>query len=465
MVFSSNIFLFLFLPVFLAIYFLLPLRCRNGWIFIASVVFYFVGSGYFTLILIASINFNYFLSKRFGSHHKKRDQQLLAIGITVNLLTLAYFKYMYFFANQIVLLGVSTKVNNFFLVALPIGISFYSFQAVSYLVDVYYRQVKPPQSIIDFGMYLACFPQLIAGPIVRYQEIQNKILGRTSTVEDVFHGLTRFVFGLAKKILVADTMGEIADHCFNMPATELGMATAWLGILAYTFQIYFDFSAYSDMAIGLGRCMGFDFPENFDNPYRATSITNFWQRWHMTLSRWFRDYLYIPLGGNRTGKFRTYINLFMVFFLCGLWHGAAYTFILWGIYHGVLLVLERISKGFFHNNPFGMFKWPLTFLLIMIGWTIFRADSLTQMNSYFYALFGGNGFVNDTINILELVNAKVIIISIVITYLIWFPKDKAFINHYLNLPVPQSCMTIVLLFLSLAFIAGNEYSPFIYFRF
>src|SRR5262249_31216673 len=275
-------------------------------------------------------------------------------------------------------------------IELPIGISFFTFQAISYVADIYTGRIVPVRRFIDFLAYHLLFPQLIAGPIVRYVEIEKELYDRRGSLGDFADGLHRCCLGLGKKLILADIMGVVADSVFSLPTNELTTGVAWFGALAYTLQIYFDFSGYSDMAIGLGRMLGFRFPENFNQPYRSQSITEFWRRWHMTLSRWFRDYLYIPLGGNRAGPIRTYANLLIVFVLCGLWHGAAYTFLLWGLFHGALLVIERLAQNRFGWKPTGLGGWALTLLLVMIGWVLFRAPTAGAAVDFLKAM-GGSG--------------------------------------------------------------------------
>jgi alginate O-acetyltransferase complex protein AlgI len=395
MVFSSNLFLFVFLPAFLAVLLLTPARFRNAFILFASFVFYAAGSGQLIWILAFSIVWNHLFAHAIA---KKRSRLILGLGVGVNLGLLGYFKYANFFwfeiSSSLATMGITVD-QSVLSIVLPIGISFFTFQATSYLIDVYRKVVAPAASLVGFGMYLANFPQLIAGPIVRYATIEKNIHHRPISLAGFNEGIYRFAIGLGKKILLADPLGELADQVFALPANELTTPLAWLGVSAYTLQIYFDFSGYSDMAIGLGRMMGFKFPENFDQPYRSRSITEFWRRWHMTLSSWFRDYLYIPLGGNRHGRSRTYFNLFLVFLVCGLWHGAAYTFIAWGLFHGVLLTIERILYNTRGIRPSGMPGFVLTLFLVMLGWVLFRSETLGAAWVYLSALFGaGEGTEN-----------------------------------------------------------------------
>jgi alginate O-acetyltransferase complex protein AlgI len=385
MLFSSPDFLFGFLPVFLAVYFISPMRLKNLVLMLASLFFYFTTSGQLTVILILSIVVNHLIAQRMHAAGAGAAKAWLGLGLALNLAPLLYYKYARFFLSSLQAAadaaGLHLPMPDLHPI-LPIGISFFTFQAISYIADVYMRRVAPARSLVDFGMYHACFPQLIAGPIVRYEEIEKQVHSRTHTLDDVYNGSVQFCFGLAKKVALADPAGIVADKAFGLPHDQLTLGSAWLGIAAYTFQIYFDFSGYSDMAIGLGRILGFPYPENFDQPYRARSITEFWRRWHMTLSRWFRDYVYIPLGGNRAALPRTLLNLALVFFLCGLWHGAAYTFVVWGLYHGALLVAERLLRGWTTLRLPAVLGWVYTLAAVMIGWVLFRADTLQAAVHY-----------------------------------------------------------------------------------
>lgn len=337
MVFSSFQFLFAFFPVFFLLYYLLAPRYRNALLLLASLLFYYIGEGPRLLILIVSIVGNFLFGIAIGRARVMGQQTamrfLLALGVGFNLALLLYFKYADFFivnANGLLSdIGAEQSIP-LLNVVLPLGISFFAFQGISYLMDSYRGDITPTANPFTFATYKAMFPQLIAGPIVRYSDIVDNVHDRRVSADDVLAGLIRFCYGLAKKVLIADTMASTADTIFALPANELGVAAAWLGVIAYALQIYFDFSGYSDMAIGMGRMMGFKYPENFNYPYVAKSIGEFWRRWHMTLSSWFRDYVYIPLGGNRSGPVRTYVNLLIVFALTGFWHGASWTFIIWG---------------------------------------------------------------------------------------------------------------------------------------
>ena len=375
MLFTEPTFLFLFLPILLALYFIGGSRehasYANWLLLVASVIFYAKGGGAFTWLMLGSIAFNYGMAiavdRAQGTLAAKRR---LAFAVAVNLVVLGVFKYANFFADNVntLLLALSVKPVVVPRVLLPIGISFFSFHAISYVVDVYRRDATAQKSPVHAALYLLLFPQLIAGPIIRYRDLADQLARRIVTLDDFTYGVRRFIVGLSKKVLIANVVAGPADAIFTMPLAELSAAHAWLGIICYTLQIYFDFSGYSDMAIGLGRMFGFRFPENFRWPYIASSVQAFWRRWHISLSTWFRDYLYIPLGGNRVSAARRYVNLVVVFFLCGLWHGASCNFVIWGLWHGMFLVVERVytqSRNQLPNYPItrlpdtGVLTWPI----------------------------------------------------------------------------------------------------------
>ena len=371
MVFSSGAFLFLFLPVFLASY-LLAQRWANLAILLFSLLFYFIGEGWFVLVLATSIALNYAIGLGIGPQNKRRKTWLV-LGLCANLGLLFYFKYSLFFAIQVFGLSETAVPKN---IHLPIGISFFTFQGISYLVDVYRDEVQAERSIRRVATYIAMFPQLIAGPIVRYGSISSRLLKRTITARHVYFGALFFAVGLAEKVLIADTVAEICDAIYALPPNELHVSAAWLGGVAYTLQIFFDFSGYSAMAIGLGLILGFEFPQNFNFPYTAKSITEFWRRWHISLSTWFREYVYIPLGGNRVGAAKTLRNLIIVFLLTGIWHGAAWGFVIWGIWHGAFILFERIGFSAVLQRLWVGVRLAYTLLVVYIGWVFFRAESL-----------------------------------------------------------------------------------------
>jgi alginate O-acetyltransferase complex protein AlgI len=466
MAFSSPAFIFAFLPIFLAVYYAVPRPLRNTWILVASLLFYFVEAGSLTAILCASIVVNWLAALYLDSAGARARKFALAAGIAANLIPLLYYKYWTFFiqvANDTMTASGTSIQFRIADVLLPAGISFFTFHAMSYLVDVYQGKVRPARSVLDFGMYMANFPQLIAGPIVRYSEIASVVRTRPVGVDAAFAGLFLFAVGLAKKIVIADNAGVVANAVFALPHAELATATAWLGAFAYSLQIYFDFSGYSDMAIGLGLMMGFRFPENFDQPYRSRNITEFWRRWHMTLSRWFRDYVYIPLGGNRAGRSRTLANLLIVFILCGLWHGASYTFLVWGLYHGALLVIEREAASRWGFAPSGLAGQVFTFLLVMIGWVFFRSNSLPLALDYLAVMAG----FAQTSGIAAIgIRADQVAWLAVGAMCAVFPVERI-------KPAGQTAWrtglqgttALVLVLFSCALIAANGFNPFIYFRF
>lgn len=390
MVFSSLIFLFIFLPVTFICYFSAGVKLRNLILLFASLFFYAWGEAGYVLLMLFSILVNWFTGLLIGrnTNSERRKKLTLGIGIFLNLLPLAYFKYGTFLLTNLNLLVGQAAAPSITIpeIHLPIGISFFTFQAISYLVDIYRKEAVSQKNPINLALYISLFPQLIAGPIVRYHDIARELLERTISLRGFHAGARRFTIGLAKKIFIANNLGAFADHIYNLPVETIPAHLLWLGMLCYTLQIYYDFSAYSDMAIGLGRMFGFHFLENFNYPYIACSIQEFWRRWHISLSSWFRDYLYIPLGGNRKGTARTYFNLLLVFFLCGLWHGASWTFVIWGLYHGFFLIIERgpFSK-LLHRFPLAV-RYLYTFFVVNIGWIFFRATSLDQALSYLWSL-------------------------------------------------------------------------------
>jgi alginate O-acetyltransferase complex protein AlgI len=391
--FTEPLFLFLFLPALLLLTFIKrPQGGYANWVLAAgSIVFYAVGGGWFTLLMLASIAFNFWMAILVDrARHTDARRGALMAAVGVNVAVLALFKYSDFaVANANAVLGAfGGQAMGLPQVLLPIGISFYTFHAISYVVDVYRGDATAQKQPVHAALYLLLFPQLIAGPIIRYREIADQLARRVVSLDDFSFGVRRFVIGLGKKMLVANIVAVPADRIFAMPAAELSPAHAWLGVVCYTFQIYFDFSGYSDMAIGLGRMFGFRFPENFRWPYVAGTVQEFWRRWHMTLSAWFRDYVYVPLGGNRGSRSRTYVNLVTVFFLCGLWHGASWTFVVWGLFHGAFLVLERLGLAALVGRLPAPLRHAYLLLVVMVGWVFFRSESIAQAWAFLQALAG-----------------------------------------------------------------------------
>ena len=379
MVFSSITFLIYFLPIFLLLYHLVPHKYKNALILIASIYFYSWGGPKFILVILGTTCLDYFLVKAMNNQKTQSSKtKFLIISLCLNLGLLFYFKYCNFFIDNINA-AFGTKIT-WLEVVLPIGISFYTFESLTYVLDVYRGIHKPLKNFWHYQTYILLFPKLIAGPIVRYHEIADQITNReknyTSSIK--LSGFLIFCIGLAKKTIIANTLGIQADAVFKLPPEQIDTIAAWVGALAYSFQIYFDFSGYSDMAIGLGKMMGFKFPENFNNPYTSKSITEFWRRWHMTLGTWMKNYLYIPLGGNQVNNFKLYRNLIFVFLISGLWHGASWNFILWGAYHGLFLVLERLFLIKFYKKIGNWFSLPLTFIIVVTGWVLFRNENINQ---------------------------------------------------------------------------------------
>ena len=391
MLFNSVLFLFYFLPVFLLFYFISPIKYRNLSALIGSMLFYFWGAPLFLWILLLSIGLDYYLGNRIAFGPTTKRKLYLSLSIVLNVGLLAYFKYANFFVENInqtfsYLGWTSLAWTN---VMLPIGISFFTFQKLSYTIDIYRGKDQPLEKLSDFALYILLFPQLIAGPIVRFNEIADQIRNRSAayTWSNKLHGLFRFSIGLSKKILIADPLGIEVDHVFNTVLHGTGTLDCWIILMSFAFQIYFDFSAYTDMAIGIGKMLGFNLPENFNFPYLSKSITEFWRRWHITLSTWMRDYLYFPLGGNRISTARTFANLWIVFIISGLWHGAAWTFLIWGIFHGFFLILDRLFLYRWLQKSGALPALFFTFFITLLGWVLFRANTFEDALIYYQHLF------------------------------------------------------------------------------
>ena len=475
MVFSSTIFLFGFLPAVIICYFGQQLfahkRLRNTVLLCFSYLFYLYGAAGFLLILILSTLADYVLG-RLINRQARHKRLWLSISLLLNLGLLAYFKYANFFVSELnsVFLGWQLSPIELQTVVLPIGISFFTFQKISYIIDVYRGKSPALDNIVDFALYIAMFPQLIAGPIVRFSYIRSQLKGRRESWEDFYNGIVRFCWGLAKKVIIANSCAQITDVVFGLKPELLDTKVAWLGAMGYTLQIYFDFSAYSDMAIGLGMLFGFSFPENFKRPYSAVSITDFWRRWHITLSRWFKDYLYIPLGGNRRGTTRTCLNMAIVCVLCGLWHGANWTFLIWGVYHGLFLVIERISGlRDVSRDKYKIIRRCVTLLIIIVGWVLFRSENISQAIGFLTAMFS----VSDLPLSYELsraLNYRNILFVTAALPVFLLPADVSLIKLIMERknPIPVvvgALMILLLLPYCAALIVGGTSSPFIYYRF
>lgn len=461
MLFSSISFLFFFFPVFLFLYYLLP--WKNAVLLVASLVFYAWGEPRFVPLLLFSAALNYAAGLLIARSTARR-KTWLAIGVSANVLLLAWFKYIGFLGEAVnAAFHARLPVPE---IVLPLGISFFTFQGISYLIDVYRGDVPAQSSFMRFATYKAMFPQLIAGPIVRYKQIAADIGERTLSNQRLLAGFQLFAIGLAQKVLIANTVAYPADRLFNADYNLLSAPTAWIGLLCYTLQIYYDFCGYSNMAIGIGHMTGFTYPPNFNRPYSARSVTEFWQRWHISLSSWFRDYLYIPLGGNRLGPTRTYLNLAIVFLLCGLWHGAAWTFVMWGFWHGALLIIERMgAKAWLDRLP-----WPLaqawTLFAVMLGWVWFRADDLPSAVGFMTVLFGGaeNPGAHPWQGEIGSLELTAILVGLALA----LPRPRegrpsiaaSGIGHWRYLPLSLTAVVVCACFL-----AGGTYNPFIYYRF
>lgn len=461
MVFSSLLFLFLFLPIFLGVYFIIPSKFRNFILFIASLLFYAWGEPIYVGIMIFSTLLDYSCGRLIDRFRNHPILPKVGLGLSLlgNLGFLCYFKYADFFIHNI----NSAFGTDFGLLklALPIGISFYTFQTMSYTIDLYRGRVGVQKNIITFGAYVTMFPQLVAGPIVTYDHVEKELNSRTITLDRFGVGSIRFIEGLGKKVLLANNIGLLWDKINALPVGELTVADAWLGMIAFGLQLYFDFSGYSDMAIGLGHMLGFTFPENFNYPYISRSVTEFWRRWHMTLGGWFREYVYIPLGGNRVKKARFYSNIFVVWFLTGFWHGAGWNFIIWGILFGILMVIERgfLLKCFEKCPRFLSHIYLL--VIILISWVFFSHDYLSEGLIYLKAMFGqvGNGFFN---------TATCYLISNFYILLILGVLFATPVMNKLKSKLPQWMMYLFYvgtLILSTAYLVDSTFNPFLYFRF
>ncbi len=462
MTFSSCIFLFVFLPVLFLLYFAVPERfreTRNNILLLFSLLFYAWGEPVFVFVMLLSIGVNYVC----GMVAVRRKRLGVALASVVGLGLLVYFKYAMLLvssANQ--LFGLAWPVPE---IVLPIGISFFTFQGLSYVIDVARGDAPVQKNPLHVALYVALFPQLIAGPIVRYQTVAREIVSRRSSLDEAAGGIRRFMIGLGKKMLLANAMGQMADRAFALPESQLTWDIAWLGALAYTFQIYFDFSGYSDMAIGLGRVLGFHFLENFNYPYISRSITEFWRRWHISLSTWFRDYVYIPLGGNRCSKARWVFNILTVWLLTGIWHGAAWNFLLWGLYFGVLLLLEKLVLGKWLQRLPGAAQWAYAFVLVVLGWVLFRAESLEQVVYYVRTMFTPTaGLHRLTLYGLHEYGVELLAACIgSVPFAGWLRKKQ--LQQGGLLTVGENVWALGVFGLSVVWLVSSSFNPFIYFRF
>jgi alginate O-acetyltransferase complex protein AlgI len=484
MVFSSLLFLFGFLPVFFGLYYLVPARLKNAIALIASCVFYSWGAANVFGIVLVGLALDYLLANKIARIQPdspravSQRKWLLALSIAANVGALAYYKYSGFFVEQVnlVLGAFSARPLKLASVVLPIGISFFTFHKLSYVVDVY-RGVSPPaRTFATFSLYVLFFPQLIAGPIIRYHDVAEQLERRDHPLSSVAYGAFRFCIGLGKKVLIANQLALTADLVFGKAPVMLSCSLAWLGVLCYTFQIYFDFSGYSDMALGLGHMLGIRFKENFDCPYRSLSITEFWRRWHISLSSWMKEYLYVPLGGNRAGAARTYLNLWIVFLLSGLWHGANWTFVIWGMYHGTWLVTERLFWLRIAERLPKLVRAASSFVIVAIGWVFFRAPTLGYAAKLIGRMLGASAYHPDpaTPLLAELITNRALValcVAAVLSFAPLFELGAAVSRHF---EAPQAGAAaaglryvgaFLCLFFACAALANSSYNPFIYFRF
>ncbi|MCD8156730.1 MAG: MBOAT family protein [Clostridiales bacterium] len=467
MLFSSITFLFYFLPVTLLLYYLLPSKCRNILLLVASLIFYAWGEPVYIILMLLSIAFNYVggLDIAQKSGDRRLARRSLALSLAVNLALLGVFKYFTFFTDTL------SRVLPFDLpsveLPLPIGISFYTFQAISYLIDVYRGNAEVQKNPIHFALYISMFPQLIAGPIVRYSEIENQLQRRKLSLEQFGYGARLFIIGLAKKVILANGIGALfSEFSAEVTAGQAAVGTAWLGAAAYMLQIYFDFSGYSDMAIGLGHMFGFQFRKNFNHPYIARSITDFWRRWHISLSSWFREYLYIPLGGNRVSVPRHIFNLLVVWFLTGFWHGAAWNFIFWGLYYGILLILEKYVWGRWLEKLPVLLQHLYSLLIILIGWVFFFSDTMAGAWQYLDVMFGAGAASGTWAALLYDLKSNWLLLLAGVICASDIPVRLRNIHGHSAGRIPLTVVLEMALFLlTISCLVTETYNPFLYFRF
>lgn len=469
MLFSSITFLFLFLPIMLAVYYIAPPQWKNLLLLAGSLIFYAWGEPVYIILMILSILLNYFCGMDIEnkSENEAKAKRSLVFAITVNIVLLVFFKYFGFLVESTnTLFGISIPYRE---LALPIGISFYTFQEISYIVDVYRGKVKAQQSLVKYALYVSMFPQLVAGPIVCYGDIEKQLTERKISGRKLGQGAMLFIIGLSKKAVLANTLGKIFEEISSTSASNLTVLMAWLGCITYAFQIYFDFSGYSDMAIGLGRMFGFEFKKNFDVPYISKSITEFWRRWHISLSSWFREYVYIPLGGNHVTISRNIVNLLIVWMLTGMWHGAAWNFIVWGIYYGVVLVLEKYVWGAIVDRWPSVLQHIYALVLVLVGWVFFFSPSLGAALRYLFAMVGGGaGFAGKEVFFVILTHWLFYLLAVIGSTTLGSRMLRAILNVSENHTV-RTVITLVVFFgmlvISVAYLIADTYNPFLYFRF
>lgn len=468
MLFSSIVFLFTFLPAVMLLYYLLPVRFRNVILLLASLVFYAWGEPVYLFLMLLSILFNYFsgLDIARNLQDKRAAKRSLVFNLIINLAVLGFFKYEGFVLDT--LNGILPVHISYHALPLPIGISFYTFQILSYIIDVYRGNVKVQTNLPNFALYVTMFPQLIAGPIVQYADVDEQLASREVSWTKFGEGSMYFIRGLAKKVLLANTSGMIFTEVSGLAKGNIAVMTAWLGAFAYMFQIYFDFSGYSDMAIGLGKMFGFEFNMNFNYPYVSKSITEFWRRWHISLSSWFRDYVYIPLGGNRVSKIKHIRNLLIVWFLTGLWHGAAWNFVAWGLYYGVILIIEKYLLSPVLDRLPDVVRHIYSIVLVVIGWVLFFSSSFGQAADYIRVMFGAgaHGFADR--ESMYLLTSNLILWLILIfgsTPLVHFRYEHMLRSKKWNTTIINSVVYAALFIVCIAYLVTETYNPFLYFRF
>lgn len=470
MVFSSLIFIFIFLPIALISYYIAPRKFKNTVILIFSLIFYGWGEPIYILLIIVSILINYIgallIRKNTYYKNKHRSKFIFITILLIDISILFFFKY-YGFAIESLgsIIGLNLKVRS---ITLPLGISFYTFQQISYIVDIYTEKIKPQRNLVDFAAYITMFPQLIAGPIVKYSDVHRQLNNRKESIDSFAIGVERFIVGLGKKVILANNLGLIWVQVKAIQLDNLSVLLSWIGIIAFTLQIYFDFSGYSDMAIGLAKMFGFDFLENFDYPYVSKSVTEFWRRWHISLGGWFREYIYIPLGGNKRGKIIQARNLFVVWFITGLWHGASVNFVVWGLYFGIVLYIEKIYLKNILNKIPGIFSHIYTLLIVGIGWVIFDSNTISDAINYIKIMFGvGNNIFIDT-NTKYILSSNFIIILIgVVCSTKLISRLSTFMRNTLKKKdiILIVSIYILILIVSTSYLIGESYNPFLYFRF
>ena len=469
MVFSSLTFMFVFLPIVLILYYIVPKKFKNLFVLISGLIFYAWGEPVYVLIMIVSTLIDYtagLLLYRFDTS-KTLKRICLIVSLLMNLGLLGVFKYSGFIMQNIdIIFGTSLYDPNHAL-PLPIGISFFTFQSMSYTIDMYMGKIKVQKNPISFAAFVTLFPQIVAGPIVRYDDIAKELDNRTVNLDCIYEGILKFITGVGKKVLIANNIGMLWTSVKGMETSELSVLTAWLGILAFTLQIYFDFSGYSDMAIGLGKMMGFNFPQNFNYPYQSKSISEFWRRWHITLGAWFKSYVYFPLGGSRKGKGRTVFNLAVVWLLTGIWHGASWNFILWGVLYGLVIIMEKLFLGKILERIPDFFSWLYTIVLVILGWVLFDTADIPTALGYMGAMFGGGGTLVDNTAMYYLINYGVMFVigtfactDIFSRAAEWLKEKMPLLVNY-STPIAKTAIMV----LSTAYLADATYNPFLYFNF